>query len=81
MIPPWALPPQLLEKLPDAKEGDVVACTVCHQSHILQAATHAVTGQKTDTLFYECCGDACVAAVKGKLIVDITPNMGRGEKQ
>ena len=81
MIPWLAYTEQMLSKLPEANDGDVIACTVCHQNHTLTSMPHPITGVPTDTLYYECQGTPCLGAVKGRLVVDITPYASSREKQ
>ena len=64
-----------LDRQPKVHKGDVLECIHCGGEHIAQAAKNEDGSESELILFYNCGGNAYLAAVAGRLIIGTPADM------
>lgn len=60
-----------LKKLPKVKEGHKIICPDCKKIHKLKCSLDKDGNKSNDLMYYNCGGESYVAAVDGRLILNI----------
>ena len=61
---------ETLNRQPKVRKGDVVECPHCGGEHVLYGCTGSLT-----LLFYDCAGNAYLAAINGRLTIGTPADM------